>query len=122
MKKIIKLTETELKNIVKKTINELDRITIPPSYTLQITNDGNLSVISSGKIYKYALYKVTMLKDLKLTVLDFPTQNEVEVSVFGVTRRLKLNKNKIAEFIKNNLGKKEMEITLGDHTLKFVRV
>jgi len=121
MKKIIKLTETELKNIVKKTINELDSIIIPPSYTLKITN-GNLSVISSGKKYTYELYKVTMLKDLKLTVLDFPDQNQIEVSVFGVTKKIKLNKDKIAQFIKNNLGKKQMETTLGDHTIKFVMV
>ena len=121
MKKIIKLTETELKNIVKKTINELDKIHVSP-YTLQISRGGNLSVITNNKVYTYKLYKVTMFKDLPLSVVDFPTQNQMKVSVYGIDKTINIDKESVSNFIKKNLGRPSMETTFGEHTVKFVKV
>ena len=125
MKKIIKLTETELKNIVKKTINELDKIHVSP-YTLQISGGGNISVIANNKKYTYKLYKVTSVfgleKDLPLSVVDFPTQNQMKVSVYGMERTINIDKQSVSNFIKKNLGKQSMKTTFGEHNVKFVKV
>lgn len=128
MKKIVKLTETELKNIIKKTINEIDKITIPatngnPSYKLEISN-GALKVTSGNRVFKYKLIKIGMLGvEINLSVLDFPTKTKmkVEATKLGIIKIVNINLNDISNFIKKNLGKAEMTTSFGDHKIKFKR-
>ena len=120
MKKVIKLTESDLVRIVKRVIKE--SVTIDP-YVLKPSN-GNLQITDTRiqKSYTYRLEKKTLLSNIDLTVKNIDN-NGLTVSSMGMTKTAPLEKEKVKAVIKKNWGASQMEHkTKAGDTIIFTRV
>jgi hypothetical protein len=128
MKKIIRLTEKELINIVKRVINENelseDVISVEP-YLLSATKNGNVHIYNkqeNASVY-YSLSVWKGVTWVSLTVLDFPNGTQIKVSGLGVVKTVDINKNDIINIVKKNWGKKEIQYTTDKgEELKFKKI
>jgi len=118
MKKIIKLTESDLIKIVKKVIKETNTIEVSP-YKLTITKNGNIEVNNNGSIKTYELYKVIDYSpDIKLTAIEFSNDGKfLTVSAMGFKKTKEIDKDKIKTLIKQNWTKTEINYPTKDGTI-----
>ena len=121
MKKIIKLTESDLTRIIERVISESELMIAP--YKIQAVN-GLLKITntSTSKSIKYRLEKtlVGFRKSLYVESLD---ENKMVVSVAGIKQDVMIFKNKLKMFLSKNFGKDEVTYKTEDgSTVYFVKV
>ncbi len=121
MKKIIKLTESDLTRIIERVISESELMIAP--YKIQAVN-GLLKITntSTSKSIKYRLEKtlVGFRKSLYVESLD---ENKMVVSVAGIKQDVMIIKEKLKMFLSKNFGKDEVTYKTEDgSTVYFVKV
>ena len=121
MKKIIKLTESDLTRIIERVISESELMITP--FKIQAVN-GLLKITntSTSKSIKYRLEKtlVGFRKSLYVESLD---ENKMVVSVAGIKQDVMIFKNKLKMFLSKNFGKDEVTYKTEDgSTVYFVKV
>lgn len=121
MKKIIKLTESDLTRIIERVISESELMISP--YKIQAVN-GLLKITntSTSKSIKYRLEKtlVGFRKSLYVESLD---ENKMVVSVAGIKQDVMIIKEKLKIFLSKNFGKDEVTYKTEDgSTVYFVKV
>jgi hypothetical protein len=121
MKKIIKLTESDLTRIIERVINESELMISP--FKIQAVN-GLLKITDTtkSKSIKYRLEKtlVGFRKSLYVESLD---ENKMVVSVAGIKQDVMIFKEKLKMFLSKNFGKDEVTYKTEDgSTVYFVKV
>ena len=121
MKKIIKLTESDLTRIIERVIIESELMISP--FKIQAIN-GLLKITDTtkSKSIKYRLEKtlVGFRKSLYVESLD---ENKMVVSVAGIKQDVMIFKEKLKMFLSKNFGKDEVTYKTEDgSTVYFVKV
>ena len=125
MKRIVKLTESDLVRIVKKVINEQeleeDSIVVSP-YELS-ASDGYIIVknLTTKKSYKYEL-QIKKGFWVGVNVDDFPSGNSIKASGLGMSKTIQLDKTVIKNILSKKLGQSEIEFNIDGNNIKFVKI
>lgn len=125
MKKIIRLSETELIKVIKKIIKEgeleEDKLVTSP-YELSASN-GYIIIKNTkdNKSYKYQL-QIKQGFWISVNVEDFPGGNSIKASGFGMTKTISLDKNMVKNVVSKNIGKSTIQFTVEGYEIKFVKV
>ena len=129
MKKIIRLTESELIGVIKKIISEReldeDSLLADP-YTLTATSDGNIKITDkkNNKSVTYGLEVKKLGFWKSVDVLDFPGGNSIKVSALGTVKTVSLSPSSVKSKIAGSTwGASQITMTTakGDE-VKFVKV
>jgi len=129
MKKIIRLTETDLVKIVNRVINEQSDVEIDEADLMvdpyKLTPfDGKIRITNSKtkQALTYKLQKPTILGKVDVDVEDFPMGKYIKVSAVGQTKVMPIDKELVKNTISSNWGKKEIVMKSDDGNIHFVRV
>ena len=127
MKKVIRLTESDLTRIIKRVIQEEiteDKLSVDP-FVLWASDKGGLWIkdTSTGKQipYKMEVYKGMIWIDC--LVKDFPggTKMHITVPAVGQERKIPVDKNDLLNLLTKNFGKSEIRKKFGEHEVKFTK-
>jgi hypothetical protein len=125
MKKIVRLTESDLTRIVKKIIKEQeleeDSLVVSP---YQLTASGGYIIIKdtvNKKNYKYEL-QVKKVIWVGVDVNDFPGGNSIKASGLGMSKTINLDKNIVKNILSKKLGQSEILFNIEGNEIKFVKV
>jgi hypothetical protein len=121
MKKIIKLTESDLTRIIERVINESELMISP--FKIQAVN-GLLKITntSTSKSVKYRLEK-TLVGFRKTLYVESLDENKMVVSVAGIKQDVPIFKENLKIFLSKNFGKDEVTYkTEEGSTVYFVKV
>lgn len=122
MKKVIRLTESDLIQVIKQMVNE--SLTISP-YTLSVTDKGNVKIVDTSTnkshIYKIKSYQGYLLGYVTVTVKSLDNTG-MTASYAGISETVPIKTDKIKTLISNNFGKQEIAFKEDDTDVKFVKV
>jgi hypothetical protein len=125
MKKIIRLTESDLTRIIKKIIKEQeleeDSLVVSP---YELTASGGYIVIKdtvNKKNYKYEL-QVKKVLWVGVDVDDFPGGNSIKASGLGMSKTINIDKNVVKNILSKKLGQSEILFNIQGNEIKFVKV
>jgi|LakMenEpi03Aug12_release.lakeMendotaPanAssembly.Ray.scaffolds.fasta_scaffold157824_2 hypothetical protein len=125
MKKVIRLTESELIKLVKRVIleQELDEDSLVVS-PYELTASGGYIVIKDTKNKKNYKYELKVKKGfwIGVDVDDFPGGNTIKASGLGMSKTINIDKNIVKNILSKKLGQSEIEFNIDDHQIKFVKV
>lgn len=119
MKKVIKLTESDLVRIVRQVIKESEidetALTVDP-FTLEATSDGNIK-ITNIKTKKRHIYSMKAKKGLlwfDCTIHDFPNGTKIKLSAMGNYYTIPVDKEKIKSLLQSKFGYGELQTSMDD--------
>ena len=121
MKRIIRLTESDLIDVIRQVINE--SLTVSP-YTLSVTEKGNVEILNTST-NKSHIYKIKSnqwpLGYVTVTVKSL-NKNGMTASYAGIEETIPIKVDKIKNLITTNFGKSEIIFKEDDTDAKFVKV
>lgn len=121
MKKIIKLTESDLSRIVRRVINETKLISSP--YVLEAINgDIKITDNKTKKSYTYGFEIKQLGFWVGVDIVDFPNGNSIKASGLGITKTISVDKEKIKNIISKNWGKATITFNIDGYDLRFVKI
>jgi hypothetical protein len=122
MKKIIRLTESELTNLIKKMVVEAN-LEVDP-YVLSVTPNKNIRIrnTQTGKIYNYKMSVYKLFRWWGCTVHDFPGGNKIKLEAAGDFYTQSVDKDELKKVLQTNFGKQELVTTFGDVEIKFEKI
>ena len=131
MKKVVKLTESDLTRIIKRVINEMEfkeaSMNVDP-FTLSATPKGNVKITNTktgiGHVYSMEAWKSFNWFDC--TIKDFPDGSKIKLTAMGKEYNIPVDKSQIKRLLQNGFGKQELTHTLVDGSnkqeVKFTKV
>ena len=131
MKKIVRLTESDLNNLIKHIISEMEFkeavMSVDP-FILSATQNGNIKITNTktriNHVYSMEAWKGVNWFDC--TIKDFPDGIRIKLTAMGKEYNIKVDKLQIKNLLQNGFGKQELEHTLVDDSnkqeVKFTKV
>jgi hypothetical protein len=122
MKKVIRLTESELTNLIKKMVVEAN-LQIDP-YLLSVTPKKNIRITNTdtGKIYNYAMSVKKLGMWWDCTVHDFPGGDKIKLEAAGDFYTKSVDKVELKKVLQKNFGKQELLTDTDGTEIKFERI
>ena len=131
MKKTIRLTESDLINIVKRIISEMEFkeavMNVDP-FILSATQNGNIKITNTktriNHVYSMEAWKGVNWFDC--TIKDFPDGTKIKLTAMGKEYNIKVDKSQIKTLLQNGFGKQVLKHILVDDSnkqeVKFTKV
>jgi len=131
VKKIVRLTESDLNNLIKHIISEMEfkeaAMNVDP-FILSATQNGNIKITNTktriGHVYSMEAWKGVNWFDC--TIKDFPDGTRIKLTAMGKEYNIKVDKSQIKTLLQNGFGKQVLKHTLVDDSnkqeVKFTKV
>jgi len=131
VKKIVRLTESDLNNLIKHIISEMEfkeaAMNVDP-FILSATQNGNIKITNTktriGYVYSMEAWKGVNWFDC--TIKDFPDGTRIKLTAMGKEYNIKVDKSQIKTLLQNGFGKQVLKHTLVDDSnkqeVKFTKV
>jgi len=119
MKKIIRLTESELTNLISKIVKESEHemseasLMVDP-YTLTATPKGNIKITNdeTNKSYYYSMSAWYGIKWWDCKVEDFPYGTKIKLTAAGQNKTANIDKPQIKKLLQTKFGQDEIQTVL----------
>ena len=131
MKKIVRLTESDLNNLIKHIISEMEFkeavMSVDP-FILSATQNGNIKITNTKTRinHEYSMEAWKGISWFDCTIIDFPGGTKIKLKAVGKDYIIKVDKLQIKNLLQNGFGKQELEHTLVDDSnkqeVKFTKV
>jgi len=133
MKKVIKLTESDLINMIKRVIKESEvdeAIMSVNPFNLAATSKGNLQITNTQtkKVHYYSMEAWKGVNWWDCEIIDFPEGSKIKLKAVGNYMTIPVDKTQIKNLLQSKFGQKEITTTLKDdktgktQEVKFTRV
>ena len=125
MKKIIRLTESDLFKIVKRIIKEGDleeaRLVVSP---YELNASGGYILIKDTTNKKNYKYELQIKKGfwVRVNVDDFPSGKSIKASGLGMSKTINVDKNVVKNILSKKLGQSEILFNIQGNEIKFVKI
>ena len=131
MKKIVRLTESDLNNLIKHIISEMEfkeaAMNVDP-FILSATQNGNIKITNTktrtNHVYSMEAWKGVNWFDC--TIKDFPDGTKIKLTAMGKEYNIKVDKSQIKNLLQNGFGKQVLKHILVDDSnkqeVKFTKV
>ena len=131
MKKTIRLTESDLNNLIKHIISEMEfkeaAMNVDP-FILSATQNGNIKITNTktriNHVYSMEAWKGVNWFDC--TIKDFPDGTKIKLTAMGKEYNIKVDKSQIKNLLQNGFGKQVLKHILVDDSnkqeVKFTKV
>ena len=131
MKKIVRLTESDLNNLIKHIISEMEfkeaAMNVDP-FILSATQNGHIKITNTKTIINH-VYSMEAWKGVNwfdCTIKDFPDGTKIKLTAMGKEYNIKVDKSQIKTLLQNGFGKQVLKHILVDDSnkqeVKFTKV